>query len=177
MWVVSSRVHQSVCGEEGIKRKDMKIHRDACPLESLECPFTSHPFTILRRDMESHKKECDSRPYKCQHCQLAGTYISITGRGKALISQCHYDTCEEYPLDCPNKCAAYDIKRKNMKRHREKCPLELLDCPFNYVGCTSTKQRRNMDQHFQQNMQEHLLLMAQSHQELAQKNKDLVSKN
>ena len=42
---------------------------------------------------------------------------------------------------------------------------------------TSTKQRRSMDQHCQQSMQEHLLLMAQSHQELAQKNKDLVSKN
>ena len=167
------------CGEEGIKRKDMKIHRDACPMEPLNCPFTSHHgFTILRRDMESHKKECDSRPYKCQHCQLAGTYISITGRGKidALVSQCHYEICEEYPLDCPNKCEAHDIKRKKMKRHREKCPLELLDCPFNYVGCTSTKQRRSMDQHCQQNMQEHLLLVAQSHQELAQKNKDLVSK-
>ena len=101
----------------------------------------------------------------------------VTGRGKDCTSQCHYDICEEYPLDCPNKCEAHDIKRKNMKRHREKCPLELLNCPFNYVGCTSTKQRRSMDQHCQQNMQEHLLLMAQSHQELAQKNKDLVSKN
>ena len=165
------------CGEEGIKRKDMKTHRDACPLEPLECPFTSHHgFTILRRDMENHKKECDFRPYKCQYCGISSTYISITG-GVKQLKQCHYDTCEEYPLDCPNKCTAHDIKRKNMKRHREKCPLELLNCPFNYVGCTSTKQRRNMDQHCQQSTQEHLLLVAQSHHELAQKNKDLVSKN
>ena len=82
--------------------------------------YGKHPFTI---DMESHKKECDSRPYKCQYCQFAGTSISITGRGNngttRLVAQCHYDICEEYPLDCPNKCEAYDIKRKNMKKHQK----------------------------------------------------------
>ena len=66
-----------------IRRGDLKTHIDAvCPLEPVKCPYRDYCSQCLRRDLESHKKECDSRPHKCQHCQFAGTYISITGRGK-----------------------------------------------------------------------------------------------
>ena len=68
------------------------------------------------------------------------------------------------------------MKRKNLKKHREKCPLELLDCPFQYAGCTSTKQHKDMDHHCHKSMQEHLLLVAQSHRKLTCENKELVSK-
>ena len=164
------------CGEENIKRKDMKIHRETCPLEAVVCPFTNHSFKILRRDIQTHTKECDFRLYRCQYCGFRGTYTSITGKGKTPPKHCHYDTCDEYPLDCPNKCLAREIKRKNLKKHREKCPLELLDCPFKYAGCTSTEQRKDMDCHCRKSMQEHLLLVAQSHQKLTCENIELVSK-
>ena len=88
----------------------------------------------------------------------------------------HYDQCEQYPLQCHNECGAENIKRKDMKIHREKCPLELLDCPFKYAGCTNTEQRKDMDCHCRKSMQEHLLLVAQSHQKLTCENKELVSK-
>ena len=164
------------CGEENIKRKDMKTHRETCPLEAIVCPFTNHSFKILRRDIQTHTKECDFRPCRCQYCGFRGTYTSITGKGKTPPKHCHYDTCDEYPLDCPNKCLAREIKRKNLKKHREKCPLELLDCPFKYAGCSNTEQRKDMDCHCRESMQEHLLLVAQSHQKLTCENKELVSK-
>ena len=165
------------CGAENIKRKDMKIHREICPLEAIVCPFTNHSFKILRRDLQTHTKECDFRLYRCQYCEFLGTYTSITGKGKTPPKHCHYDTCDEYPLECPNKCSAHEIiKRKNLKKHREKCLLELLDCPFKYAGCTSTEQRKDMDCHCRKSMQEHLLLVAQSHQKLTCENKELVSK-
>ena len=165
------------CGAENIKRKDMKIHREICPLEAIVCPFTNHSFKILRRDLQTHTKECDFRLYRCQYCEFIGTYTSITGKGKTPPKHCHYDTCDEYPLECPNKCSAHEIiKRKNLKKHREKCLLELLDCPFKYAGCTSTEQRKDMDCHCRKSMQEHLLLVAQSHQKLTCENKELVSK-
>ena len=165
------------CGAENIKRKDMKIHREICPLEAIVCPFTNHSFKILRRYLQTHTKECDFRLYRCQYCEFLGTYTSITGKGKTPPKHCHYDTCDEYPLECPNKCSAHEIiKRKNLKKHREKCPLELLDCPFKYAGCTSTEQCKDMDCHCRKSMQEHLLLVAQSHQKLTCENKELVSK-
>ena len=164
------------CGTENIKRKDMEERKEICPLEAIVCPFTNHSFKILRRDLQTHTKECDFRPCRCQYCEFSGTYTSITGKGKTPPKHCHYDTCDEYPLDCPNKCSAHEIKRKNLKKHREKCPLELLDCPFKYAGCTSTEQRKDMDCHCRKSMQEHLLLVAQSHQKLTCENKELVSK-
>ena len=53
------------CSEINIKRKDMKAHRGMCPLEPLKCPFKARDCckTILRKDMESHKKGYDYCPY------------------------------------------------------------------------------------------------------------------
>ena len=90
----------------------------------------------------------------------------------------HYDQCEQYPLQCPNKCGAENIKRKDMKTHRETCPLEPLNCPFQQVGCPVSKiLRKDMDSHCKDNMQTHLLLVLQSNKELACKNEELSHKN
>ena len=86
----------------------------------------------------------------------------------------HYSQCYEYPLKCPNECGTENIKRKDMKIHRETCPLEPLDCPFQHVGCFAGKiLRKDMDTHCQKMTQGHLVLMVRSHQDLAQKNKEL----
>ena len=44
------------CGETNIKRRDMKVHHDICPLEPLDCPFKDAGCTdkIQRKDMEKH---------------------------------------------------------------------------------------------------------------------------
>ena len=45
------------CGEEHIKRRDVKTHRSSCPLEPLECPFQQMGCcveNIQRRDLDSH---------------------------------------------------------------------------------------------------------------------------
>ena len=168
------------CGEKGIKRKDMSTHQESCPLELLDCPFGSrHPEKkILRKNMERHKLDCDHRPYMCSYCYLRGTYKSITGKGNSpLKGECHYDTCSQYPLECPNKCEAKSIKRKNMLLHRERCPLERLDCPFKYAGCPLKILRKNMDYHCKNEMQRHLLLVAESNQKLASKLEELTRKN
>ena len=170
------------CGEEGIKRKNIQTHRDACPLEPLECTLGSHPTSmgkILRKDMEKHRKEeCDFRPYTCEHCGCAGTFLSITGNGRfQKQDKHHYTECSEYPLECPNSCGVNNIKRRNMKNHRDTCPLEVLECPFKYVKCNRKMQRKQMDSHRQDGMEEQLLLLANSHQELAHRNEELAKVN
>ena len=162
----------------------MKTHRENCPLEPIKCSFSefcNKDNIILRRDIEDHKRECDFRPYQCEHCGHNGTYISMSGNGQfwTLPAGCnHYDQCEQYPLQCPNKCGAENIKRKDMKTHRETCPLEPLNCPFQQVGCPVGKiLRKDMDSHCKDNMQTHLLLVLQSNKELACKNEELSHKN
>ena len=167
------------CGEENIKRKDIQTHRDACPLEPLECTLGSHPTSILRKYMEKHRKEeCEFRPYSCKHCGFYGTYLSITGNGRSQKqATSHYSKCCEYPLECPNRCGVNKIKRKNLKTHRYKCSLEVVECPFKYVNCTKRIQRKNIDSHCQEGIHNHLRLLAKSHQKLACKNKRLAHIN
>ena len=87
----------------------------------------------------------------------------------------HYSQCYEYPLKCPNECGAENIKRKDMTTHRETCPLEPLDCPFQQVGCPVGKiLRKDVDTHSQEMTQTHLLLVVQSNQALAHKVDELT---
>ena len=150
------------CGEKTIKRKDVEAHRDICPLEPLKCPFKVCRKTIHRKDMMSHKRECDYRPYSCKYCGCDGTFRSITSNKWS----CHYDNCDQYPLKCPNKCGETNIKRRDMKGHRDICHLEPLDCPFKDAGCTDKIQRKDMEKHIESSTQQHLL---KSHQKLYQK--------
>ena len=171
------------CGEENIKRKDMEEHKEICPFEAIVCPFSeicNKDNIILRKDIEDHKKECDFRPYQCEHCGHNATYLSMSGKGQFGTlppGPNHYDECEQYPLQCPNKCGAENIKRKDMKIHREICPLEAVVCPFQQVGCSAGKiLRKDVDTHCKENMQPHLLLVVQSNKELARKNEKLNQK-
>ena len=69
----------------------------------------------------------------------------------------HYDQCEQYPLQCPNECGAENIKRKDMKTHRETCPLEPLNCPFQELACKNEE-------------------LSHKNEEIAHKNEELVHK-
>ena len=171
------------CGAENIKRNDMEEHKEICPLEAIVCPFSefcNEDDIILRKDIEDHKRECDFHPYQCEHCGHNGTYLSMSGEGQfwTLSGPNHYDQCEQYPLQCPNECGAENIKRKDMKIHREICPLEAVVCPFQQVGCPVGKILcKDVDTHCKENMQPHLLLVVQSNKELAHKVVELSRKN
>ena len=171
------------CGETNIKRKDMEGHRDICPLEPLDCPFNAKDCckNIRRKYMKTHKRMCDYRPYSCEYCGHRGTFMSITGKRSFLLfvrrkggPSCHYDNCDQYPLKCPNKCGETKIKRKDMKRHCNICPLEPLDCPFKDVGCTDKIQRKDMKKHIESNTQHHLMMVCKSHHESIEANQELI---
>ena len=140
---------------------------------------------IERRHLSNHQEnECVHRQYTCEHCGYTDTYDAIAGSGEmrnrsavtVIRSQKnHLSKCPDYPFDCPNKCREKNIKRKNMKAHRGSCPLEPLDCPFQAVGCSAGKiARKDKDSHCQENTQQHLLLVVQSHQQLAQSHQQLA---
>ena len=147
------------CGETNIKRKDVEEHCEICPLEPLKCRFKVCRKTIHRKDMDSHKRECEYRPYSCEYCGHDGTFRSITGKTWG----CHYSRCDQYPLKCPNDCGERNIKRRDMKGHRDICPLEPLNCPFKDADCTDKIQRKDMEKHIESSTQQHLL---KSHQKL-----------
>ena len=168
------------CGYVIVECRDINLDLD------LDIDYCGHQFTcgmeIERRYLADHQKnECKYRQYECKYCGHVDTYDAIAGTGRVSFSsgrcQNHYDRCDHYPLECPNKCGEKEINRMDMDGHRKTCPLEPLDCPFKSVGCIDEIHRKDMEHHTQKSVQSHLLLVVQSHQELAQKNDKLVRKN
>ena len=138
---------------------------------------------VEQRHLAAHEEECGYREYTCEYCGYNDSYDAIAGSGQFSILYSrvgiretnHYQECDRFPLECVNECGEVDIQRGNMTCHRETCPLEPLDCPFEYAGCPIL--RKDMDRHCLESVQDHLLLMAKSQQELLCKNEELVHKN
>ena len=186
--------HKAGCGWVG-ELGALKQHLESengCGYVNVHCPYSEKhwrttqrgtPCNVMRRkDLKTHMlNECMHRPYKCEHCNHEDTYQAITVRTKWWFSRfeprSHYDECPEYPLPCPNKCGAKNIKRKDMNGHRESCPLEPLDCPFKDAGCTEGIVRKDMDSHMERNTQQHILKLFHSHQALVKSNGELVKSN
>ena len=158
-----------------------------CTNKAYSVSFRSHVTcraTMERCHLANHQEnECVYRQYTCEYCGYVNTYDNIAGSGKIWNSRSiisnpknHLSECPEYPLDCPNGCGEKNIKRKDMNAHRGSCPLEPLECPFKYVGCTAVV-RKDKNSHCQENMQEHLLLVVQSHQQLVQLHQQLIHNN
>ena len=141
---------------------------------------------MKRMYLTNHQQnECEYRRYTCEHCGYIDTYDAIAGTGYVWSDKYykhsgklnHYNDCDHYPLECPNKCGEKAIKRMDMEAHQEICPMEPLDCPFESVGCKNVIRRKDLATHTQTNMEAHLLLLVESHQELVCKSGELVCKN
>ena len=101
----------------------------ACPNLCGEC--------VQRRDLEWHTaNHCPKRQFKCKHCAYKATYQEIV--------EDHLAKCKKYPLECPNKCGKRSIERQHLLNHLDVCPLELIDCEFDYAGCKEKVQWQKM---------------------------------
>ena len=79
----------------------------------------------------------------------------------------HTTTCEEYPVKCPRGCALpIEIKRKDLSKHAESCPLEIMQCPFLEAGSGARVLLRDIDAHMESNIQKHLMKMMTAYSKL-----------
>ncbi len=158
------------CGATEIKRCDMPTHRQQCPLEPVQCPNKCPKGHLQRKDLKDHlTNECSLRKCKCQYCGCEHTYQNI--------STVHNATCPDLPLECPNKCGATKIKRRNVTTHRNKCPLESVQCPFQKAGCGAKLLRKDLDEHVTTETQQHLLLTFKKMCSLEEECSQLKKKN
>lgn len=128
-------------------------------------PLQKENIFVLRKDLQHHlKTECEERPYQCEHCDEKGTFNQITNK--------HYQQCPDFPLDCPNQCGIVQIKRTTIDQHRKECPLEIVSCPFEEVGCRPMCLRRKDEaEHMEKCVVNHQLLMFKSNQEESERAK------
>lgn len=123
-----------------------------CSFVTTECPFKCSS-RVQRCKLEEHKtNECVKRPIICNHCQYKGTY--------EVVVHDHLPVCEKYPVNCPKMCSETKFERCLLASHLEQCPLREVECEYHYAGCKAKIEARNLKEHMQTAVEEHLHLVA-----------------
>jgi len=123
-------------------------HVDLCAFENVECPNSCGEI-MQRQYLAEHEEVCHNKGLCCQYCRKNGDKDFITGG--------HLDECPRLPIACPNKCEATVI-REEMSTHRGVCPLQLINCDYFEVGCTTKVARQYILMHCEENIAQHLEL-------------------
>ena len=136
------------CEVDNIPREDIDEHRKMCPLEEVTCPNDCGA-TLQRRYIRTHiKMECPRLKVECQHCHITGEQQFIEGE--------HKKQCPKLPIACPNKCEVGSVPRDDVEEHKKMCPLELIQCEYQVVGCEERMTRKDQKKHNKEKMEEHL---------------------
>ena len=120
-----------------------------CQFVTVACPYSCGD-SFQRYQLRGHRvNDCLNRLFTCQYCGHKATYIAVING--------HWANCEQYPLECPNKCGEKAIERQHLPKHLEEtCPLQVIKCEFSYAGCEVECQRQHMQIHLEENMKVHL---------------------
>ena len=123
-----------------------------CNYQTVECPDCKN--TMMKHKFAKHRSdECLLREYKCPLCKKEGTYQFITTAD-------HQNTCPEVELKCKNTGCNEHFKRCKMSSHTEVCPKQVINCPFNDMGCKVTPTRENQQTHWKDDVVSHVDLLA-----------------
>lgn len=135
----------------------MKIHltgNPGCGYALSPCP-NKCGHSLPRKDMREHlTKQCEYRKIRCQYCSHEDTFHAITNE--------HYKICVNYPMKCPYSCGAKGIRRADLPKHEDGCPLRPIDCPFQKAGCRVRPHQRDMGEHLAANSPSHIEMMSKS---------------
>ena len=122
-----------------IKTGEDKLQLKGCQFVQIQCIYCSKHFQ--RSDIQIHQSDkCPIRPFSCKHCnEFDSTYEDVTTN--------HWPKCDHYPVPCPNKCDKI-LQCQNVENHiANKCPLTLIDCEFQHIGCKHRLLRKDMPAH------------------------------
>ena len=105
---------------------------------------------MIRKVHRKHcQRKCPRRNVRCQHCRASGTH--------SFMTTSHLRVCPE--MMCPRNCGGVGIKRKDLQLHKQKCPLEPVQCPFYEAGCKKKLPRKDLEVHTSSSTQQHLQLV------------------
>ena len=154
---------------------------DDCQFTIVGCKYASCSEEVLRRDLEDHEmNKCPMRPVSCPCCKESRIATpshkkKIVKKRKhisnltyyALIST-HYKHCPSWPMRCPNNCGTEEkLTRSTLQDHIDNnCPEQVVSCQFAEAGCTVRVKRREMADHIQKSVGEHLTAMMKDYMEV-----------
>ena len=147
------------CKWEG-ELKMARAHQRDCSYTQVKCQHCS--MMVLRKNFDYHEKsECNLRDSECVYCRKKDAYVKV-------ISFAHLAECPGYPMRCPNNCRAAEIKRSEIRTHRDNCPLEEIECPLKSAGCCAKILRKDLELHVAANPTQHLMQLMSGFQNTQQ---------
>ena len=112
--------------------------------------------SLQRRLLARHLREqCKCRVVSCQYCKAVNQYQIIEGK--------HKEECPKFPVPCPNKCGSSPV-REDAEKHATVCPLEIVSCKYQEVGCEAKMARKDLDNHNNEKADEHLFYVVSTQQ-------------
>ena len=140
------------CGQcfESIQRKYRNEHeKEKCLKRSIVCPCCG----CSKRQTHKSKPFWPTMSSKYAYSAAEFTYQSLI--------QYHYKECPKWPLRCPNYCGMDNLlTRSSLRDHlRIHCLEQVISCQFAEIGCTVRVKRKEMADHIQQSMGEHMTAM------------------
>ena len=124
-----------------------------CEFSDIGCPLNCNQ-KVSRSDLSHHLDEvCIKRDFMCYYCDFEAAYEEVVAH--------HLPNCKYARVPCPNRCGETS-DCVDVKSHLKKCPLQMVSCNFNNVGCTDTFKRKDQAVHDIQNVMQHLHLTATS---------------
>ena len=162
-------------GKLGVLKQHLNIDYDpekqleGCSFARVKCIHANCVARFERRFLGNHQTECPKRPFSCDYCrEYESTFEDVAYH--------HYPVCKCYPLPCPNNCIPDTIEHQNLQHHLDNdCPLQVVNCDFQYAGCEAKLPRKDMPAHLAENYS-HITLLSVLNQRLAQKNNDMAAK-
>ena len=126
-------------------------HRNGtCEFEVISCTKGCGA-DLQRRLLETHLlDDCPWREVKCEFCEVIVTVAEL---------ESHQESCPDYPVGCPHGCEL-TVPRKKVEEHSTVCPDLLVPCPFAGAGCNQRVKNKDLDDHVQATVVEHLSLIS-----------------
>lgn len=101
------------------------------------------------RHFQDHLSECGNRIVPCDCCNK---------KTRLWLKKKHELECPYFLIDCPKKCGVEKMCRKMMESHiKDDCPMTMVSCPFQDVGCSFNGQRMNLMEHCDEFILDHLI--------------------
>ena len=133
------------------KINEMALRREEEPC----CPFCRKENfqTMVSADLKNTILELKVR------CTEKNLGCEWTGKIRDVENHLQ-EECQVHQIFCPNKCES-KVQRQNLQQHLSVCPLEMVRCSYNSVGCTEGIQRKDTALHMKDGIHQHLLKVSE----------------
>lgn len=110
----------------------------------------------------------DQVSYFCEFCDFSSI------NEDAVIQ--HYSTCPKFRIPCPYSCGK-KVKRCKLDDHLHTCPNVVVPCVFGEMGCKENMKRSEIQQHIEDNVIYHQLMMSEAFKQIKKENEMLKRDN